>query len=93
MIVGLMTLNMRLPGCKSLKEKRHRLKGVIERVRGKFNVSATEIEGHDGYQWSLVAVSMVHSDKLKVEQVFSRIEELFAEGNGLILDECAIDWY
>jgi len=49
MRVGLLTLEIRLPGCDTLKEKRHRLKGVIERVRSKFNVSVSEVGRQDAF--------------------------------------------
>jgi hypothetical protein len=61
MFLGTLVLELSLPGCESLKEKRHRLKGVIERVRDKFNVSVSEVDFHDLHQSALVGVAMVNS--------------------------------
>jgi uncharacterized protein len=93
MFVGLLTLDLHLPGCDALKEKRHRLKGVIERVRAKFNVSATEVEMQDSHQSAIVAIAMVNSDRVIIEQVLARVEEFFAAGDGLVVTASTIDWF
>ena len=93
MFLGLLTLDLHLPGCESLKEKRHRLKGVIERVRSKFNVSASEVGDQDLHQSAVVGVSMVNSDKLMVEQVLARVEDFFANGDGLMITSTEIEWF
>jgi uncharacterized protein YlxP (DUF503 family) len=92
MELGLLTLELRLPGCDTLKEKRHRLKGVIERVRGKFNVSATEVGLQDVHQSAEVAIALVANDHVLAEQVFARVEEIFANGDGLLVSSSGIDW-
>jgi uncharacterized protein YlxP (DUF503 family) len=93
MVVGLLTLELQLPGCDTLKEKRHRLKGVIEKVRSKFNVSASEIDYHDFHQSALVGIAMVNNDRPLIEQVFTRVEDLFASGDGLVILNSELDWY
>lgn len=92
MTVGLLTLKLQFPGCDTLKEKRHRLKGVIEKVRIRFNVSASEVDYHDLHQSALVAVAMVNSERPLIEQVFARVEELFAGGDGILVLDSTIDW-
>jgi len=93
MYVGLLTLELRLPGCDTLKEKRHRLRGVIERVRSKFNVSASEVGKMDAHRSAEVAITMVNRDRQMIEQVFSRVEEYFANGNGLMVSCSDIEWF
>jgi len=93
MFIGLLALYIRLPGCDTLKEKRHRLKGVIERVRSKFNVSATEIGRLDSHQNSEVAVAMVSDERVVIEKVFAKVEEFFANGDGLVITDSSTEWY
>ncbi len=93
MFLGTLTLELSLPGCDTLKEKRHRLKGVIERVRDKFNVSASEVGFQDVHQSALIAVAMVNSERQLIEQVFVRIEEFFDGGDGLLILDSSIEWY
>jgi len=93
MIVGLLAFDIRLPGCDNLKEKRHRLKGVIEKVRSKFNVSATEVALLDSHQNAEVAIAMVSNDRIVIEKAFSKVEEYFANGDGLLITGCATEWF
>ncbi len=93
MFVGLLTLEIHLPGCDTLKEKRHRLKGVIERARSKFNVSVSEVGLQDAHQDALVGISMVNMERLIIEQVFARTEEFFANGDGLLVNLSNIEWF
>jgi uncharacterized protein YlxP (DUF503 family) len=43
MIIGILTLQVQIPGCKSLKEKRSRLKPLIARLHREFNISVSEL--------------------------------------------------
>ena len=45
--VGLLTLEIYIPGLGSLKEKRGTIKPILARIRHDFNVSAAEIEDMD----------------------------------------------
>lgn len=47
MNIGLLTIIISLPGCKSLKEKRSRIKPLITRLHREFNVSVAEIYLND----------------------------------------------
>ena len=93
MNLGLLTLDLHLPGCDNLKEKRHRLKGVLERVRDKFNVSASEVDYHDLHGSALVAIAMVNDDRSMIEKVFTKVEEFFANGNGLNVTASNTEWF
>ena len=93
MFVGLLILDISLPGCDTLKEKRHRLKGVIEKVRSKFNVSATEVGLLDTYQNSEVAITMVSDDRVVIDKAFARVEEFFANGDGLVITGSSTEWF
>ena len=43
MVVGMLSVNMIIPGSNSLKDKRHVVKSMLDHIRNKFNVSAAEI--------------------------------------------------
>ena len=60
MNVRLMTVNFHLGGCRSLKEKRQRLKGMRERFGKAPNVAVCESDYQDVHQraqWSFVATA------------------------------------
>ena len=60
MNVRLLTVDFYLGGCRSLKEKRQRLKGMQERFGRKMNVAVCESDHQDLHQraqWSFIATA------------------------------------
>ncbi len=57
--VGLLTLEIYVPGVTSLKEKRSIVKAVTARLRKEFNVSVAEVEDHDQLGHSIIACAAV----------------------------------
>ena len=54
-----LTLDFQLPGCRSLKDKRRRLRGLKDRFGKTGNLAVTESDYHDHHQlaqWSFVAI-------------------------------------
>ncbi|MCJ7537395.1 MAG: DUF503 domain-containing protein [Anaerolineales bacterium] len=62
MSIGLLTLNLLLPGCTSLKEKRRRLKPLLHRMHREFNISVAEIDYQDRWQEALIACTLISND-------------------------------
>lgn len=58
-MVGTLTLLLNLPGCKSLKEKRSRLKPFLARLHREFNISVAEMDLHNRWTQSKVSCAMV----------------------------------
>lgn len=73
MVVGILTFEVFFPYARSLKDKRQRLKGFMERVRGRFNVSLAEIDFQDKWQRALIGVAAVNSSRNIVEVLLNRI--------------------
>lgn len=48
MVVGVCTIEIRLPGAMTLKDKRRVIKGLLDRVRQRYQVAAAEVD-HQGY--------------------------------------------
>ena len=62
MSLGLLILHIRIPGCASLKEKRHRIKPLLARLHREFNVSAAEVGYNDVWQSAVIACALVSND-------------------------------
>ena len=62
MIVGVLQVEFSIPGAYSLKEKRHVLKGLLERLRRDFAVSAAEVDRQDVWNSAVVGVAFVSND-------------------------------
>ncbi|MFQ5921822.1 MAG: DUF503 domain-containing protein, partial [Anaerolineales bacterium] len=64
MHVHVLTLELHLPGCSSLKEKRGRLKPLLAALHRNFNVSAAEIDQQNSHRSAVIACVVVsNSDK------------------------------
>ena len=67
MIVKLLTVDLLLPGCLSLKEKRLVLTSLKAKLRRRFNISVSEVEYQDKWQRCRMAVAMVGSNRRSVD--------------------------
>lgn len=75
MPIGLLTLHLNLPGCKSLKEKRSRLKPLLARLHREFNISVAEIDQNDTWQSAVIACAMVSNDSNHTERSLQHVRE------------------
>jgi uncharacterized protein YlxP (DUF503 family) len=80
MVVGVCHLDLILPEGSSLKGKRQVIKGLITRVKNKFNVSIAEVGGQDLWQRARVGICLVGTDtrfvNSSLDQVLNYIERL-----------------
>jgi len=72
--IGLLTLQLQIEAAHSLKDKRHVVRGLKDRLRNRFNVSVAEVDGQDTWQRSVVAVVTVSGDRQRVEEQLANIE-------------------
>lgn len=68
MLVGVLTLQLQVPGCSSLKEKRSRLKPLLARLHREFNISVAEIDHQDIWNSAVVACALVSNDRTHIER-------------------------
>ena len=90
--VGILILELRLDESHSLKDKRHYVKSLKDRLRSKFNVSIAEIDYQDLWQRSLIAVATVSGDQSHAEQVLQNVERDAASLLGPMLVSATTEW-
>jgi uncharacterized protein YlxP (DUF503 family) len=90
--IGVLTLEIRVEHSHSLKDKRHVVKSLKERLRQKFNVSVAEIDGQDLWQRSVVAVVTVASDRPYGERILQAVEQEAAALLGPQLAGATVEW-
>ena len=80
MHIGILTLSISLPGCRSLKEKRQRMGGLHERF-GRHPAVAVcesgELDRLEASEWTFVAVA---TSGPKVEALLSQINDKVQRG-------------
>ncbi len=90
--IGVLMLEMRLENSHSLKDKRHVVQSLKDRLRHKFNVSVAEIDHQDLWQRALVAAVTVSSDHNYAAQVLQSVEKEAAAMLGSELVNATIEW-
>jgi hypothetical protein len=90
--VGVLTLELRLENSHSLKEKRHVVQSLKDRLRSKFNVAVAEIGHQDLWQRALVAAVTVSSDQVFAEKVLRGVEAEAVSLLGPEVAECTLEW-
>jgi uncharacterized protein YlxP (DUF503 family) len=87
-MVGILTIYLHLPGCASLKEKRGRLKPLLNRLRREFNVSVAEMDQQDMWQEAVIACALVNADGAQIQRSLQAVAK-WVQGNwpdGMIED-------
>jgi uncharacterized protein YlxP (DUF503 family) len=90
--VGVLTLELQLSEAHSLKDKRHTVKGLKDRLRAKFNVAVAEIAYQDLWQRSLISAVTVSGDHGRAEQTLQLVEREAAAMLGAILVGTTVEW-
>ena len=67
MIIGVLTLEFRLHGNRSLKEKRRVAQSLKQKLRNTFNVAVAEVEAMDAHQKLVLGVVTTANETAKVE--------------------------
>jgi uncharacterized protein len=76
MLVALERFDLRIPGCSSLKEKRHVVKTLSNAIRAKFNVAVAEVDHLDLWQRTTIAVAAVANEAYHLRRVMHEIEAM-----------------
>jgi uncharacterized protein len=81
-IVAVMTWELHLAACHSLKDKRHVLKSLKDRLHNRFNVSAAETAHHDLWQRAELTVCVVSTERGHAESVLREADRLIEAADG-----------
>ncbi len=86
--IGLLTLDLQLPYAHSLKDKRHTLSRVKDRLRQRFNVAVSELDHQDVWQRATLGVTSISSSETNLRQVLEgaqrEAETLTEEAGGMV---------
>ena len=90
-VVGLLSLELHLPGARSLKEKRSVLRSVKDRLR-RLNVAIAEVDHQDLWQRSRLGIVSVGSTRMEVERLLeTAVDEIERRDPGLIIGT-EVEW-
>ena len=72
MVVGLLSVELYLPGARSLKDKRMVLRRIKDRLT-KFNVAVAEVEHHDLWQRAGLGIVTISTDQAHADAELSAV--------------------
>ena len=90
-LVGLLQIELCIPGNRSLKGKRRVLNSVKERIRSQFNVSIAEVGLNDVWAAALLGVSCVANQAQLIHQILSKVVAAVERVRDITLVDYAID--
>ncbi len=73
MVIGACTIELQLPGLKSLKAKRGVLKSLLARLHKEFNVTAAEVDLHDAWQATTLGVATVSTSAAHAQNLLENL--------------------
>lgn len=76
MLVGTLEIALRLPGCRSLKDKRQVIRSILEKLRRQFHVSAAEVGDHDLWGNATLGIATVGSHAATLESALQKIVDV-----------------
>jgi uncharacterized protein len=74
MLMAALRLDLRIPACGSLKEKRHVIKTLASGIRSKFEVAVAETGHQDKWQRAELGVAAVAAEGYHLKKVMHGVE-------------------
>ena len=90
--IGILTLEIHVESSHSLKEKRHVVKSLKDRLRERFNIAVAEIDHLDSWQNSVIAAVTVSNDRVHAEKILQAVEAHSVSVLGGALSGTNIEW-
>jgi len=69
MVVGIVRVELHLPGAQSLKDKRQVVRSMKERIRERVHASVAEVEFQDLWQRAALGIAVVATDGGQVREM------------------------
>jgi uncharacterized protein YlxP (DUF503 family) len=74
-IVAMVTIELHLPACGSLKDKRGVIKRLIARLRRDLNVSVAEVGGQDVWQRATLGIAVAAGSEVGARKIAQQVEK------------------
>ncbi len=91
-VVGIVTWELHLNGCHSLKDKRRILKSLKDRLHKKLNVSVAETDHHDRWQRTELTCCVVANETRHAESVLTAADNLVQNNPEARIIDSNLQW-
>ncbi len=93
MIIALARLTLHLPDNHSLKGKRKVIKGLIEKIRHRFDAAVAEVDDHDLWQKSQLGMAMVSNDSQHLDSRLAKIIQFIEDQNLVQIVDSQVEFW
>lgn len=83
--VGVLFVSLHIHAAQSLKEKRMVIRSFKDRIKAKFNVSVSELDGHDKWQRATIGFSVIGNEIKYVEKCLQEVLDFTQNCHGFYL--------
>jgi uncharacterized protein YlxP (DUF503 family) len=73
-VIAFLTLEVRIEGAQSLKDKRHVMRSLKDRLRAGFNVAVSELEPNDLWQRATLGIVSISGSRDYLEGLMAKVE-------------------
>ena len=91
MFVGVLQVELAIPGAFSLKDKRRVVKSLLERLRRKFVVSAAEVGELETWNRASLGISFVANERRRVESQLQHVLNTMERESDAIVEDAQIE--
>ncbi len=81
MVIGVCKVVLAIDSVFSLKEKRHIVKSLVERIKSRFNASVAEVDLNDNWKRAVIGISCVSNESGHADSMMANIVN-FIENDG-----------
>jgi hypothetical protein len=92
MTIGILQLELAIPGAMSLKDKRQAIRSVKDRIANGFNVSIAETDAQDEHRRCVFGVAMVGTGRAYVEGALAKIVDFVREAPQVTITDFRVDF-
>ncbi len=76
MHIAALVVELEITNGRTLKDKRQVVRSVLDRIRGRFNVSAAEVGKNDSVRYAQLAVVGVSNDRVYLDRMMAKAADL-----------------
>jgi len=93
MVAGVCCITFIMHEPNSLKEKRHIVKSLIERLKSRFNVSVAETGLNDKWQSAEIGIACVSNDRAQIDKIISSVINFIENDVRVEIIDCSTEIY
>jgi uncharacterized protein YlxP (DUF503 family) len=87
MVIGVCRIVLSIDEAFSLKEKRHIVKSIVERLKSRFNASVAEVDLNDKWKNAVIGVACVSNEAGHADSMLSNIVNFVGnDGRAVLVD-------